>query len=93
MTDIHERKCHDCGNVAGHIHRTGEWICCSECGSYDTRATRTAMPYESVIFHLSTFERMIDECHRDENLRERLILAVEKLMRVLDKTCLVDDKK
>jgi hypothetical protein len=41
----------------------------------------------------SDFELMIDECQRDEELRERLIMCMSKLMRCLDKMSLVDDGK
>jgi len=41
----------------------------------------------------ANFELMIDECQRDEALRERLIMCMSKLMRCLDKMSLVDDGK
>ena len=41
----------------------------------------------------ANFELLIDECQRDEELRERLIMCMSKLMRCLDKMCLVDDER
>lgn len=35
----HQRKCHDCGNVAMHDDRVIPWVLCTKCGSQDTRPT------------------------------------------------------
>ena len=38
--DIHERRCHDCGNVAWHKERVSPYVNCFSCGSADTREVR-----------------------------------------------------
>lgn len=93
MSVIHERKCQECGQTAEHIHRTGEWVRCSNCESYSTVATEASVPRSSVVARLCDFEILIDECQRDEALRNRLIMCMSKLMRCLDKMSLVDDGK
>lgn len=44
MNDQHERKCHDCGNVAIHEDRITPWVLCKKCGSQDTRPTKPPPP-------------------------------------------------
>lgn len=39
----HERRCHDCGNVAIHADRVAPEVWCKKCGSRDTRWTRKAV--------------------------------------------------
>ncbi len=39
----HERRCHDCGNVAIHADNIAPEVCCKKCGSQDTRWTRKAV--------------------------------------------------
>jgi DNA-directed RNA polymerase subunit RPC12/RpoP len=38
--DIHQRRCHDCGNVAWHKMRVFPYVECFMCGSQDTRDIR-----------------------------------------------------
>jgi ribosomal protein S27AE len=38
----HNRKCHECGNIAEHEDRITPWVLCSKCGSQDTRAVKEA---------------------------------------------------
>lgn len=47
MSDIHERKCHDCGNVAIHQDSITPWVLCPKCGSQDTRRTTPVPPRET----------------------------------------------
>jgi len=37
---IHQRKCWDCGNVAGHESDVVPGVLCKRCGSQDTRRTK-----------------------------------------------------
>lgn len=39
VDESHERKCHDCGNVAMHERAITPEVLCSKCGSQDTRRT------------------------------------------------------
>jgi hypothetical protein len=36
----HDRKCHDCGNVAIHLDFIVPDVICQKCGSQDTRLIR-----------------------------------------------------
>lgn len=38
---IHERRCHDCGNVADHEDNVTPYVNCKKCGSQDTRAIKS----------------------------------------------------
>jgi DNA-directed RNA polymerase subunit RPC12/RpoP len=36
----HQRKCHDCGNVAEHQDNVVPHVLCKKCGSQDTRLVK-----------------------------------------------------
>ena len=73
MNDQHERKCHDCGNVAIHEDRITPWVLCKKCGSQDTRPTKPPPPtreqqLESTVAELVGLLRMgqeLSEASRD----------------------------
>jgi DNA-directed RNA polymerase subunit RPC12/RpoP len=49
MSNSHERKCRDCGNVAVHEDNVTPWVNCRACGSQDTRLIRKPIPIEEEI--------------------------------------------
>lgn len=40
----HQRKCHDCDNVAEHEDNITPWVNCKKCGSNDTRLVKQPPP-------------------------------------------------
>ena len=44
MSESHQRKCWDCGNVAEHADSVVPHVLCKLCGSQDTRRIRTPEP-------------------------------------------------
>jgi hypothetical protein len=74
MTDLHERKCWSCGNVAEHADRVVPHVLCRICGSQDTRATKKPKPFEptKAQLHSACLSYRHDYGVMDEQARESL---------------------
>lgn len=49
---IHQRKCHDCGNVAQYSSNITPEVRCRNCGSQDTRIVREKPAEETNVIRL-----------------------------------------
>lgn len=57
----HERKCWDCGNIAVHEDNVTPWVCCSMCGSRDTRPRPVPAIHPAETVLRSEIESVIEE--------------------------------
>ena len=63
----HERRCHDCGNVAIHADMVTPWVLCSKCGSQDTRRTKPVPAYAPTVPR-EVADRLADACQTEHLL-------------------------
>ena len=79
--NLHERKCHDCGNVAQHEDNVVPWVLCSKCGSQDTRRTKRPEPAPTIDDLAMLVRRLVRQVQKHETENAVVIQAMDYLNR------------
>lgn len=66
MSEPHERRCWNCGNVAMHADAVAPAVLCKKCGSQDTRRTKRSEPIPPNELDRRSAQRFFSENWLDE---------------------------